>query len=104
MSSLAVEIKKPLKTIFNRLPVIENTYRKYMPLTWQDDIRREFTDPYSALENEHQVIFIHIPKAAGNAVTQALFGANSPGHFELSRYYTNHDQTSLRSYQVQSFC
>jgi len=100
MSSLSVELKKPLKTIFNQLPVIEETYRRYMPLTWQDEIRREFTNPYSALEEENEVIFIHIPKAAGNAVTQALFGQDSPGHFELNRY---HEQDELRFFKYTKF-
>jgi hypothetical protein len=41
--------------------------------------------PYAAYANEHQCIFIHIPKTAGSSIAAALFGVNS-SHIRCRTY------------------
>jgi len=57
------------------------------PVHSQYEINRNLRSPYSKLETDNKIIFIHIPKAAGNAVTKALYGVSATGHDLLQRYY-----------------
>lgn len=49
--------------------------------------------PYSHWENEHQCIFVHVPKAAGKSISRALLGApNGTGHNKLKCYERNKEK------------
>lgn len=56
----------------------------------------------AALE-ANNLAFIHIPKAAGNAITHAIYGDQSPGHFyarAIRRYYGATRYQELDSFAV----
>lgn len=61
-------------------------YRKFVPLLVRDKLAREYVDPYSQLENQNNIIFVHIPKNAGNGVAKSLFDMAPKGHNYLSHY------------------
>lgn len=65
---------------------IQPVYRNVVPLLVRDRLARERVDPYSDLENQFQVIFVHIPKNAGNGVAKSLFDMSPKGHNYLSHY------------------
>ncbi len=46
----------------------------------------DLIDPYSKLDRDHKIIFVHIPKTAGNSITRALFDAESYGHYPVKKY------------------
>ncbi|GEK09920.1 hypothetical protein PPE03_21690 [Pseudoalteromonas peptidolytica] len=50
------------------------------------------------MEDENKIIFIHIPKAAGNGITQSLFGKPSSGHYFLQKYHDD-DELKFKSYK-----
>lgn len=60
-------------------------------------MHRFFRSPYSNLERSNEIIFIHIPKAAGNAVIQSLYCADATGHDPLTRY-RDHDRDLFTTY------
>ena len=60
-------------------------------------ISREFVDPYSELENEYKVIFVHVPKNAGNGFAQSVFGMNPKGH-NYCWHYKKYDQGKYNQY------
>lgn len=52
-------------------------------------LNRSLRSPFSKLENDNKIIFIHIPKAAGNALIKTLFNQSATGHDPLLRYKKN---------------
>lgn len=65
---------------------VKGFYVSSVPLIYRDKLSREFVNPYSELEDSNKVIFVHIPKNAGNGVAQSLFGMDPKGHNFLSSY------------------
>ncbi|KAA0019348.1 sulfotransferase family protein [Salinicola corii] len=65
---------------------VQPIYRSIVPLLVRDRLARERVNPYSDLENMHNVIFVHIPKNAGNGVAKSLFEMTPKGHNYLSQY------------------
>ena len=57
-----------------------------LPLQLKYDLNAYLRSPYSKLENENEIIFIHVPKAAGNAVIKTMYGVEATGHDSLKRY------------------
>lgn len=51
------------------------------------NLSRVKSSAYSEAEIKNKVIFVHIPKTAGNSVAQALFGIQNSGHAVLMKYY-----------------
>jgi len=49
--------------------------------------------------DEEQVIFIHIPKAAGTSVCQAVFGTPESNHYTARCYRSDHPQKFVRYYK-----
>lgn len=44
-------------------------------------------NPYSNVEDENKVIYVHIPKTGGNAVMSSLFNCSGVGHDYIEAYY-----------------
>ncbi|NAZ70745.1 sulfotransferase family 2 domain-containing protein [Vibrio toranzoniae] len=44
-------------------------------------------NPYSRVEDENKVIYVHIPKTGGNAVMSSLFNCPGVGHEYIDEYY-----------------
>ncbi|MFL9782885.1 sulfotransferase family 2 domain-containing protein [Vibrio cyclitrophicus] len=57
-----------------------------LPIFLRLHLSRKFMNSYQSLENENKVIFVHVPKAAGNGITYSLFDRPSSGHYFLSKY------------------
>jgi hypothetical protein len=74
--------------------IVKFFYKK-IPLIYRLKISNRFTNPYGEVEDRYKIIFIHIPKAAGNGVTQTLFGTNSHGHFTWKDYARNKKKFDL---------
>lgn len=62
------------------------TILRFFPVHYSYELNRIFRSPYSQLEKENGIIFIHIPKAAGNALIKSLYGQSATGHDPLIRY------------------
>ncbi|WP_063701691.1 sulfotransferase family 2 domain-containing protein [Pseudoalteromonas gelatinilytica] len=63
-----------------------SVYTNTVPLSIRDKLSREFVDPYSTLEINNKVIFVHIPKNAGNGIANSLFREQPKGHNFLKQY------------------
>lgn len=59
------------------------------PVHQRYEVNRYLRSPFSKLENDNKIIFIHIPKAAGNALIKTLFNQSATGHDPLLRYKKN---------------
>lgn len=59
---------------------------RLLPVHYAYRLNRSLRSPYSELEINNQLIFIHIPKAAGNALIKSLYGQSATGHDPLIRY------------------
>lgn len=70
---------------------------KVLPVHQRYELNRNFRSPFSALEDTNRIIFVHIPKAAGNALVKTLFGASATGHDPLRRYLS-HNSEKFYSY------
>ncbi|MCE3025567.1 MULTISPECIES: sulfotransferase family 2 domain-containing protein [unclassified Salinicola] len=57
-----------------------------LPLEVKDRLYRHLVDPYSEHEENNDVVFVHVPKTAGNSIFQALFGVPAHGHDPAERY------------------
>ncbi|WP_251978008.1 sulfotransferase family 2 domain-containing protein [Salinicola avicenniae] len=57
-----------------------------LPLEVKDKLFRNLVNPYSEQETRNKVIFVHVPKTAGNSIFQALFGVPAHGHDEAMKY------------------
>jgi chondroitin 4-sulfotransferase 11 len=72
-------------------------YVSIFPILIRDKLAREFVNPYSSIENEYKVVFVHIPKNAGNGFTKSVFGQATKGHNYLQHYKVN-DIEKYRKY------
>lgn len=63
-------------------------WRRFTPLSLQQRRGRAAEDKriLNGDIDTHSAIFIHIPKAAGSAVGEAIYGHDRPGHFPITRY------------------
>ncbi len=61
-------------------------YVRFIPLLYRDKISRGYSNPYSELEDHFKVVFVHVPKNAGNGFSKSLFGMKPRGHNFASRY------------------
>ncbi len=83
-----------------RFKILKSAYLsmfKVLPVHKRYEINRSFRSPYSALEDTNKIIFVHIPKAAGNALIKSLFGMVATGHDPIGRYLS-HDSKKFKSY------
>jgi chondroitin 4-sulfotransferase 11 len=72
---------------------------KLVPVHYAYSLNRSLRTPYSQLEDDNSIIFIHIPKAAGNALIKSLYGRSATGHDPLSRYMDYDKAKFERSYK-----
>lgn len=72
-------------------------YTSLIPLLTRDKWSRESVNPYSELEDRYNVIFVHIPKNAGNGFAQSVFGMKPKGHNFLS-HYKSYDEDKYSKY------
>jgi chondroitin 4-sulfotransferase 11 len=61
-------------------------YRGALPVTFRDNLFRKVSNPYSKLEDDNRIIFIHIPKTAGNGIIQSLYNQKATGHDKIIKY------------------
>ncbi|MFP6657978.1 MAG: sulfotransferase family 2 domain-containing protein [Pirellulales bacterium] len=84
--------KGPLHRIYQLLPhdVRRQVFRLRRPDTyrlWQEMRTREDHDDYTfAPFDRYRCIFIHVPKCAGVAVSESLFGGLAGGHRSIGHY------------------
>src|SRR5699024_2403391 len=79
------------------ITILKNVYKKLFPVIVRDKIYREISNPYSQLEDENKIIFVHIPKTAGNAITKSLYNKPAAGHDKLIKYKESNEE-KYRSY------
>lgn len=63
------------RRIFEQIPVITRL-----------ELSEALDNPYSKLESDNKIVFIHIPKTAGNSIIKSLFGMPATGHHRASQY------------------
>jgi chondroitin 4-sulfotransferase 11 len=68
-----------------------------IPLLLKLKLSRAFESAYAAVEDENEVIFVHIPKAAGNGITISLFNLPSTGHYFAEKYKKD-DSAKYKNY------
>ena len=81
-----------IREIVANLPLLKPLYLtclKLIPIHKRYYLNRMFRTPFSKLENDKKIIFIHIPKAAGNALIKTLFDQSATGHDPILRYKEN---------------
>ncbi|MDP2564800.1 sulfotransferase family 2 domain-containing protein [Pseudoalteromonas marina] len=77
------------KSLISKNKYVESLFRSlhsHVPIHLKLKLSRKFVTAYSDLENDNKVIFVHVPKAAGNGITQSLFSLPSTGHYFLQKY------------------
>jgi chondroitin 4-sulfotransferase 11 len=93
-------VKKKLIALRYKLkgnPAIKKVILKIndlLPLAVKDYLFRGLTNPYSEAETRHGVVFIHVPKTAGNGIFKSLFNMPAQGHDPATKY---------REYDRESF-
>ncbi|WP_162619414.1 sulfotransferase family 2 domain-containing protein [Salinicola peritrichatus] len=61
-----------------------------------ENLINHIKNPYSRWEDRHQCIFVHVPKAAGKAISRSLLDApNGTGHNKLRNYERNREKYSV---------
>lgn len=78
-----------IKKVLIKNSIVERFVRSIhlrVPILIRLSLSRKFMPSYQDLENENKVIFVHVPKAAGNGITYSLFNKPSTGHYFLSKY------------------
>jgi len=60
----------------------------YVPIEIWSNLSKKFQTPYSKLDIEYGIIFVHVPKTAGSAILKQLFNEGHHGHFDLSLYHS----------------
>lgn len=62
-------------------------FTTYLPTKWREPYQKlKGKSRYRPYFDEKECIFIHIPKVAGQSVSQALFGVDGPGHYTIRDY------------------
>lgn len=82
----AVVKKTPLECF------VRKVYKKIIPLEMRDSMSRRNVNPYSDFENKNKIVFVHVPKNAGNGVAESLFGMKPKGHNFLVDYKKNNPE------------
>lgn len=59
---------------------------------------RAVKSAYTAKMRDRKIIFIHIPKAAGNSISKAIFGSEATVHAPLFRYFREDPNLFLECY------
>ena len=91
-----------LRRYLKNLKVIKSFYVKALKLLGPHkgyELNRRLRSPYSSIEKSNRVIFVHIPKAAGNAVVRSIWGGEATGHDSLERYYNCNQKLFHNSYR-----
>lgn len=84
---------------FATLKVIYLRVLKLLPVHLRYKVNSKLRSPYSSLEDDNAIIYVHIPKAAGNALIKSLYGVSATGHDPLSRYFSNDSKKFHRYYK-----
>ncbi|WP_257285717.1 sulfotransferase family protein [Endozoicomonas sp. SESOKO1] len=96
-----------LRSIIKNVPILNRVariiYVSSVDLLERDEISRTKVNPYSELEDNYKVIFIHIPKNAGNGVAMSLFDRQPSGHNFIT-LYRDYDNKKYNSYFSFCFC
>lgn len=71
---------------FTLLKRLYLTLLRFFPVHYRYQINRKLRSPFSQLEENNNIIFIHIPKAAGNALIKSLYRQSATGHDPILRY------------------
>jgi len=79
-----------LKKVVKKSGCIELIFRYFyiffVDILVRDENSRTRVCPYSELEDKYRVIFVHIPKNAGNGVAESIFSMRPRGHNFISSY------------------
>ncbi|MFC3286228.1 sulfotransferase family 2 domain-containing protein [Litchfieldella rifensis] len=95
-----MSIVHKLRRQVSELDILKSVYLNSMrplPVHLRYNINRALRSPYSTLEDENKIIFIHIPKTAGNAIMKSLYGAPATGH-DYAMRYLKYDAEKFYSY------
>ncbi|MHA7138178.1 sulfotransferase family 2 domain-containing protein [Rossellomorea arthrocnemi] len=79
------KVKERIKKNKNLDSIFRVIY-KFIPVIKREQITFNTRLPYSKLENDNKIIFIHIPKVAGNGIIRSLFSQKATGHDFLLKY------------------
>lgn len=74
-----------------------------LPFWPRNTLLRKLKPVYSKTEDAHKIIFIHVPKVAGNAIIKSLYGTSALGHNTLDEY-RNDNITKYNHYYKIGFC
>ncbi|MFC3883543.1 sulfotransferase family 2 domain-containing protein [Bacillus songklensis] len=89
--------KKFIKRTLVINSIVRNIYNM-VPSELKLWFSRVSENPYKEMEDDNKVIFVHIPKAAGNGIKKSLFGQTiSPGHY-FAVHYKKEDSQKFNSY------
>ncbi|MDO6782685.1 sulfotransferase family 2 domain-containing protein [Neptunomonas phycophila] len=96
IKKLLVKVKAILKSS-SFTNSVSRFFYGFMPLHLKERVSGLSQNPYSDVENNNKIIFVHVPKCAGNAIMKSLFGVKGQGHNKLSDYY-QYDKDRFRDF------
>jgi hypothetical protein len=65
---------------------IARGFYRMLPVIYKEQLSNITNIPYSDVENKNKVIFVHVPKNAGNAIMNNLFNVKGQGHNRIGEY------------------
>lgn len=80
---------KIIKSSIKKNEYLDRVFRKIyslFPITIKEKVSSISNVAYSPIEDMNEIIFIHIPKCAGNSIMQTLYGVKGQGHNKLVDY------------------
>ena len=74
-----------------------------LPIITRKSLSRATDNPYSSLEDSEKIIFIHVPKNAGNGIIRSLYGCEATGH-NTALSYKKADSVKFEDYFKFGVC
>lgn len=68
--------------------MLKKKLKDIVPITMVSEISKLITNPYSTVDIDNEIIFIHIPKTAGTSILKHYYNINHNGHFRQCHYRT----------------
>jgi chondroitin 4-sulfotransferase 11 len=66
--------------------LIARSFYRILPVVCKERLSNISNVPYSEVEMQNNVIFVHVPKNAGNAIMNNLYNVKGQGHNKISEY------------------
>lgn len=73
---------------------------KFVSIVYLSELSKKSQNPYSSVDLDNNMIFLHVPKTAGSAILKQKFGLSHHGHFRPEHYASNDMDKFKRSHKI----